>query len=201
MNYYIDFDHTLFDTQKLTERMLQTIVEFCGLDIMDECESMFNRDNIYNIYELGKYFANKYNLDECGIINAINSAIFNCSDLVFPDGISFILKLKEKGHKVYMLSYYEHGLQYQIAKITGSQLSDLFDGIYVTGDLKFNLDIDYTNGIFIDDKPADLVCLYSKNPKKVIRLKRNNHKYSSYPLEIDIEEYENFNEIPIDWED
>ena len=198
MNYYIDFDHTLFDTPKITERMLQAIVDFCGLDIMDECKAMFNRENIYNIYELGKYFANKYNLDEHSLINAINTAIFNCSDLVFPDGISFIKKLKEKGHKVYMLSYYEHGLQYQIAKITGSHLSDLFDGIYVTGDLKFNLDIDYTNGIFIDDKPADLIGLYSKNPKKVIRLKRKNHKYSEKELDINIEEYETFDEILID---
>ena len=27
MNYYIDFDHTLFDTPKLTKRMLQSIVD------------------------------------------------------------------------------------------------------------------------------------------------------------------------------
>ena len=197
MNYYIDFDHTLFNTPKITEKMLQAIVNVSKLDIMDECKSMFNRNSIYNIYDLAKYFANKYNLNENTLIYAINDAIYNCKDLVFPDGISFIQKLKEKGHKVYMLSYYEHGLQYQIAKITGSHISDLFDGIIVTGDLKFNLDLDYTNGIFIDDKPADLIGLYSKNPLKVIRLKRKNHKYSEKKLDINIEEYENFDEILI----
>ena len=201
MNYYIDFDHTLFDTPKLTERMLQAIVDFSGLDIMEECKSMFNREHIYNIYELAKYFADKYNLEESSLIYAVNDVIYNCRDLVFIDGLSFILKLKEKGHKVYMLSYYEHGLQYQIAKITGSHLSDLFDGIFVTKELKYNLDIDYTNGIFIDDKPDDLIGLYSKEPKNVIRLKRKNHKYSSKDIDINIEEYESFDEISLDLED
>lgn len=201
MNYYIDFDHTLFDTPKLTERMLQTIVDFSKMDIMQECKSMFTREHIYNIYELAKYFASKYKLDTISLISAINNQIYNCSDLVFVDGLSFILKLKERGHKVYILSYYEDVLQYQLAKIAGSNLADLFDGIIITKELKYNIDIDYTNGIFIDDKPQDLIGLYSKNPKKVIRLKRKNHKYSSDDLNINIKEYENFDEIPLDLED
>ena len=197
MNYYIDFDHTLFDSQILTQRMLQAIVKTSKLDILDECKSMFNRENIYNIYELVKYFSKKYHLDEAKIQTAVNYEINNSQDLVFPDGINFIKNLKEKGHKVYLLSYYEYKLQYQIAKIVGSHLSDLLDGIFVTKDLKYNLDINYQNGIFIDDKPSDLIGLYSKNPQKVIRIRRKNHKYSDKDINIDIEEYENFNEINI----
>lgn len=201
MNYYIDFDHTLFNTPKLTERMLKAIVDTSKMDIMLECKVMFNREHIYNIYELAEYIANKYTLDTSSLIFAINAQIYNCSDLVFEDALSFILKLKENGHKVYMLSYYEYGLQYQIAKIAGSSLCDLFDGIIITKELKFNLDIDYTNGIFIDDKPDDLIGLYSKNAKKIIRLKRKNHKYSMAKLNIAIEEYESFDQIPLNLED
>ena len=198
MNYYIDFDHTLFDTPKLTQRMLQAIVDTSKMDIMDECKLMFNREHIYNIYELAEYFADKYNLDKFSLISAIDNEINHSMDLVFVDGLSFLYKLKEKGNKIYLLSYYEHGLQYQIAKIAGSHISDLFDGIYITKDLKYNINIDYSNGIFIDDKPQDLIGLYSRHPKKVIRLRRKNHKYSDKDLDIHIEEYGTFDEISID---
>ena len=67
-----------------------------------------------------------------------------------------------------------------------------------TEELKYNLDIDYSNGIFIDDKPQDLIGLYSRHPKKVIRLRRKNNKYSIKNLEnVDIEEYCDFNQVPI----
>lgn len=201
MNYYIDFDHTLFDTPKLTERMLKAIVDTSKIDIMEECKSMFNREHIYNIYDLATYFSDKYSLNKLELISAVDEKIRHCADLVFSDSLSFIKKLKEQNHKIYLLSYYEHGLQYQMAKISGANISDLFDGIIVTGDLKYNLDINYTNGIFIDDKPEDLIGLYSKNSKRVIRLKRKNHKNSAKELDVNIEEYENFDEIPLGVED
>ena len=198
MNYYIDFDHTLFDTSVLTKRMLQAIVNTSKMDILEECKSMFNREHIYNIYELAKYFCNKYKLDENTMLSAVKNEISNCSDLVFIDSIDFIKRLKSKGHKIYMLSYYEYELQYQLDKIAGSKLSDLFDGIIITKEPKYNLNIDYSNGIFIDDKPADLIGLYSKNPIKLIRLRRKGQKYSDKNIEEYIEEYENFDEILIE---
>lgn len=149
MNYYIDFDHTLFDTQKLIESQ---------------------------------------NID-------------NCSNYLFHDNIPFLKKLKERGHKLYMLSYAGKDLQYQLSKIYNSKIVDYFDEIIITKDLKYNLNIDYTKGVFIDDNPRDLIGLYSKNPIKVIRLRRNNQKYSSEDLNINIAEYENFDEIPLDLED
>ena len=149
MNYYIDFDHTLFDTQRLIE----------------------------------------------------SQKIENCSDYLFNDSVSFLKKLKSNGHKLYMLSYGGNDLQYQISKIYSCNIVNYFDGIFITKDLKFNIKIDYSNGIFIDDNPRDLIGLYSKNAKKVIRLRRKNQKYSSEDLNINIEEYENFDEIPLDLED
>jgi len=148
MNFYIDFDHTLFDIQKL--------------------------------------------------INSKN--IKNYSDFLFYDSIPFLKKLKEKGHKPYLLSYGGNDLQYQISKISSCNIVNYFDGIFITKDLKFNIDINYSDGIFIDDNPRDLIGLYSKNAKKVIRLRRNHQKYSSEDLNININEYENFNEILLDME-
>lgn len=205
MNYYIDFDNTLYNTTLLTNRMLNSIVssvrEKINLnseDLYEECKKMFNREHIYNIYELAKYFSDKYNLDYSIIKNNLNNIILNGNDLVFEDTIPFLKKLKEKGHKLYMLTYCKNSLEYQSIKVAGSKLADFFDAVYITSIPKYNLDIDYTNAIFIDDNPEDLLGLYSKNAKQVIRLRRKENKYSTKDLDNNsIIEYLNFNDIEI----
>lgn len=204
MNYYIDFDNTLYNTSLLTNKMLNSIAEYIKEknnlnfeELYQECKSMFNRNNIYNIYELAKYLSTKYNLQTSLLINNLNKIILDGSDFVFEDTIPFLKKLKENGHKIYLLTYCEDSLEYQSMKIAGSKLSDFFDALYITSIPKYNLDIDYTNGIFIDDNPDDLLGLYSKNPKQVIRLKRTKNKYSLKNLNTNIQTYFNFNEITI----
>ena len=196
MNYYIDFDNTLYNTPLLTNRMLNSIVasikEKTNLnseDLYEECKGMFNREHIYNIYELAKYFSQ---------INNLNNIILNGNDLVFEDTIPFLKKLKESGHNLYILTYCKNSLEYQSLKITGSKLSDFFHAIYITSVPKYNLDIDYTNGIFIDDNPEDLLGLYSKNAKQVIRLRRKENKYSVKDLDNNnIQEYLSFDDVDI----
>ena len=205
MNYYIDFDNTLYNTPLLIEKMLKSITNSITrqkkLDeekILTECKSMFNREHIYNIYELARYFSNKYNLELSPIINNLNNIILNGKDFVFEDTIPFLEKLKLANHNLYLLTYCKESLQFQSAKVSGSQISDLFDALYITSSPKYNLDIDYSNGIFIDDNPVDLLGLYSKSPKEVIRLRREHNKYSVKDLEnVNIKEYINLGEIPV----
>lgn len=206
MNFYIDFDHTLYNTKTLKEKMLNSIVnsikEQKNLDedsLLEECKSMYNRENIYDIYELIQYFAQKYDLEALPIINNLNNQLLNCQDLVFEDSIRFLKKLKSAGHKIILFSYQPFGAQFSILKIAGSHLLDYVDAEYISAFPKSELEINYTNGIFIDDNPKDLLALYSKNPKAVIRLRRKDDTYSSIDIEnADIKEYENFDEIPID---
>jgi len=205
MNYYIDFDNTLYNTTLLTKKMLSSIANsikekthLIFEDLYQECKGMFNREHIYNIYELAKYFSDKYNLDCSTVINNLNNIILDGSDLVFEDTVPFLKKLKEKGHKIYMLTYCKDSLEYQSIKVAGSKLANFFDALYITSVQKYNLDIDYTNGIFIDDNPEDLLGLYSKNAKQVIRLRRKENKYSEKDLNNnEIKEYLNFDEINI----
>lgn len=205
MNYYIDFDNTLYNTPLLINRMLNSIVDsICEKnnlnsdELYQECKFMFNREHIYNIYELAKYFSNKYSLDTSTVINNLNNIILNGSDLVFEDTIPFLKKLKEKGHKLYILTYCKDSLEYQSIKVVGSKLANFFDAVYITSVPKYTLDIDYTNGIFIDDNPDDLLGLYSNNAKQVIRLRRQENKYSVKDINNPyIKEYLNFNEINI----
>ena len=82
MNYYIDFDSTLYDTSRLSNDMLNALaLEICKYvnsdteKMMDELKLMFNRDHIYNIYKLAKYFASKYNIEENIMISSVEKVI------------------------------------------------------------------------------------------------------------------------------
>lgn len=205
MNYYIDFDHTLYNTRGLTIKMLESIVssikeqkDLNEDELLAECKAMYNRENIYDIYELINYFSKKYDLETLPIVNNLNDTILNRKDLVFEDSIPFLKKLKSAGHTIFLLSHQPFGGQFSILKIAGSHLADYIDAEYISSIPKYELNLDYKNGIFIDDNPKDLVNLYSKNPIEVIRLRRKDDTYSSIEIDnVNIKEYENFDEIPI----
>ena len=205
MNYYIDFDNTLYNTPLLTERMLNAIVQSaCSQkdlneqELLSECKAMFNREHIYNIYELAEYFSDKYSLDKDKVINNLNTVILNGEDLVFADSVEFLQKLRNQNHNLFLLTHATDN-KMQAAKVFGSGLASFFDGLYITTESKYDIGIDYENGIFIDDNPKDLIGLYSKNPKKLIRLRRAENKYSVKDMDsdINIDEYPDFTQIEI----
>ena len=191
MKFYIDFDNTLFNTPKLTHTMLPLIANevwkkhqsLCFDNIYSECCSMFNREHCYNIYDLASYFADKYALDLSVLVKNLNSIMFDISDFLYEDSIPFLKKLKADGHKLYLLSYAGENLKYQTVKISGSGISDFFEALYITSAPKYKLDINYSDSIFIDDNPTDLLGLYSNNPLKVIRIRRIDNKYSSEDID------------------
>ena len=207
MDVYLDFDHTLYNPITLTDEMLSAICDkivdctnenIKREELLLELKGMFNREHIYNIFELARYFGEKYNVDSKLLIEVVNKVLYNGSKNVFDDVIPFLKLLKEKGHKIYMLSYYEYGLEYQMAKITGSRLCDLFDVIIVTAEKKYELTIDYTNAIFIDDNPSDLEGLLSRKPYRLIRIKRKEGRYSLKPVNVEnIEEVEVLTDIKL----
>lgn len=205
MNYYIDFDNTLYNSTQLTKRMLNTISNCAALqknleqkEVLKVCKQIFNRDHIYNIYELITYISDKYGLNSSLIHDSVDRIIANSEDLVYSDVIPFLINLKKQNHSIYMLSCAENRLKYQTAKIAGSGILNYFDAVFVVSSRKHTLDINYSNGIFIDDNPKDLLELYSKNPKEVIRLRRKDNRYSLKDLnEVNIKEYEDFSQIPI----
>lgn len=192
MNYYIDFDNTLYETSRLSNDMLKGLAyeiskktSISENDIFDELKSMFNRENIYNIYKLAKFFAKKYNIEESILIDKVEDIILDGKKYVYDDVISFLKELKEKNHIINVLTYVaKEDLSYQLTKIKGSGLSEYFDNIIISSSLKFNLDLKYEEGIFFDDSPKDLLGLASRNPKILVRVRRENNKYSKQELDI-----------------
>ena len=192
MNYYLDFDNTLYETSRLSNDMLKGLAyeiskktSISENDIFDELKSMFNRENIYNIYKLAKFFAKKYNIEESILIDKVEDIILDGKKYVYDDVISFLKELKEKNHIINVLTYVaKEDLSYQLTKIKGSGLSEYFDNIIISSSLKFNLDLKYEEGIFFFDSPKDLLGLASRNPKILVRVRRENNKYSKQELDI-----------------
>lgn len=193
MNYYLDFDNTLYETSRLSNDMLKGLAyeiskktSISENDIFDELKSMFNRENIYNIYKLAKFFAKKYNIEESVLIDKVEGIILDGKKYVYNDVISFLKELKEKNNIINVLTYVaKEDLSYQLTKIKGSGLSEYFDNIIISSSLKFNLDLKYEEGIFFDDNPRDLLGLASKNPKILVRVRRDENKHNKQELDIE----------------
>ena len=204
MNYYIDFDSTIYNTRSLVTRMINSLVDTIyskkNLDkqsLLQEIQSLFNNGNKH-IYEVAKELSNTYNVESNLLITNLNNVISNGSDLVFEDSIPFLLRLKNQNNNIFLLTYSNKDIEYQTLKILGSGLCKYFDAVYITSKPKYELDIDYSNGIFIDDNPEDLQGLYLKNAKRIIRIRREQNSYSKQDISnIDIEEYNNLEKIDI----
>ena len=204
MNYYIDFDSTLYNTSKLKQEMLETIARDVVLrnkdvnfeSILFECKTMFCRDKIYNIYKLCDYFSEKYKIGDDILKNDIDNLLLHGEKFVYEDSLPFLTKLKEEGHFLNLLTFASEDNQtYQEKKIEGSGLKGIFDKIIITSQPKHLLDLDFQNSIFIDDNPNDLLNLYSKNPLKIIRIRREGNSYSK--IEINTPQINEFMDLSL----
>lgn len=206
MNYYIDFDCTLYDTDALTKAMLVCVaknisendVNIPFNEAYSEAESMFNSNNIYNIFTLCEHFSNKYNISSEKLISEINLVIDNGEKFVYDDSVEFLNNLKTNLNNITLLTFSpKERLDYQKQKVKGSGLMKFFDNIIFTTEPKWQLDIDYRNGVFIDNNPTDLLNLYNTNPIEVIRVRRITDKYTlqDLPKGVNIKEYKKIIDI------
>lgn len=193
MNYYIDFDYTLFDTHAFREELYK-ILEKNGLDktyLAMTPELKTNGQKLLNIKELFKSLATIKNIPVENFLNPLEELYSKCNELVYDDSIDFLKYLKTKGHKIYILSWGEKVFQKE--KIFASKLNEYIDDVIYAEQLKYTLYINYEDGIFIDDSVRDLEGLYNQKAKKVFRIKRPNGKNSN--KELNIKEILEFNSL------
>ncbi len=204
MNIFIDFDHTLYNTPLLTKDMLDALAIYISKvsnenfePVLETLKNKFKRgnNNIYDIYELIKYFSKIFNYDYKDAINIVNNVINNGTQYLFEDSIPFLKGLKKKNHKVYILSYNENEVYFQAVKIAGSGLLKYVDGVFPTTTLKGEIPLDFSKCIFIDDKPKDLISIYNNHPFKIFRIRRKNDTYSEIETNLPIPEFTNLEEL------
>lgn len=192
MNYYIDFDHTLFDTYEFKKEIVK-ILEKNGLD-----ESYLKTDTdkpqLFNIRKLFENISVKTKTPLEKLIQELEELFERLNELVYEDSIEFLKYLKSKNHKLHILTWGDK--EFQKEKVTASKLDKYFDEIIYAEELKYTLDIDYANGIFIDDSIRDLTGLYNAKAKQVFRIKRKNGKDSLQELGIkEILEFDSLKEL------
>ncbi len=204
MNIFIDFDHTLYNTPLLTKDMLDALAIYISKvsnenfePVLETLKNKFKRgnNNIYDIYELIKYFSKIFNYDYKEATNIVNNVINNGTQYLFEDSIPFLKGLKKKNHKVYILSYNENEVYFQAVKIAGSGLLKYVDGVFPTTTLKGEIPLDFSKCIFIDDKPKDLISIYNNHPFKVFRIRRKNDTYSEIETNLPIPEFTSLEEL------
>lgn len=206
MNYYFDFDNTLYETAKLTEVMLNAIANSISKKTGENLEDLkkYAKENFNsttgNIFSFAEEMAERFGAEKQKVLEDLNNAIYNGESIVFEDARKFVEKLYRNDNKLHILTYIpdKKNHDYQMKKIIGSGIAKYFDSIIITSEYKFNLSLDYKKGIFFDDDPRDLNGLYEKNPIKVIRIRKENNKRSKIDMENkDIEEYVSFDDIKL----
>lgn len=202
MNYFIDFDHTLYNTNLTTEALLSSLADFISKNskenyssILECLKAKFKRGQIYDIYALASYSSKKYSVKESEAVSIINQTLINGKKYLFEDSIPFLKYLKSKGNKIYICSYNENKIYYQALKITGSGLLNYVDGIFPTIIQKSRLPVDFKHSIFIDDKPKDLIYIYNKKPYKIYRIRRPGDTYSGLETNLPIPEFSSLEEL------
>ena len=207
--YYIDFDNTLYETGRLTKDILMEFTNVISkkkkLDadkILEDLTKSFN-STVDNFETFAFMLSSKYQIDYNIFQSHIQKIIIvQGKNYVFPDAFQFLKKLKENHQSVCILTYVAQSknLHQQSLKLAGSGLLPYITEIYNTTRYKFELEIDYKNGIFIDDSPRDLEGLYNSGARKLIRIKKpNNQKRTSKKLNlpIEIQTFESFDDIEL----
>lgn len=208
--YYIDFDNTLYETGRLTKDVLMTFAKVIANAkkinpniVLDELKKSFN-STVDNFESFASGLSAKYGVSNSVLQSHLKKIIIeNGTSYVFPDALEFLKRLNEDGEDVCILTYVAQrkNLKQQALKLAGSGIMPYVSEIYNTNRYKFELDIDYKNGIFIDDSPRDLEGLYKAGARKLIRIKKpNNVKRTSKELNIpeEVPTYTSFDDIVIE---
>lgn len=251
MKFYIDFDHTLYNTNLFITDMLNATAEyifkngdfttyeenfnkmFPRLDILpieqdkasvlQALKSNFKRPEEtylkidYNIFALIDTFAKLFNCNSSSMKENINNLLANGQKYLYNDSIPFLTKLKQAGHEIYILSHERTDLDYQNTKIQGSSILQqnlvtativtkiskatlnaeryndplLTSVTYASNNKSNHIEVDYLNGIFLDDRTKDLEALYESvysnelpniNKIRIFRIARPNGTYSNKPF-------------------
>ena len=91
---------------------------------------------------------------------------------MFKDAIDFLEKLNKKKVEICILTYVaqKKNIEQQALKLLGSGILPYVTHVFNTTKYKFELQLDYENGIFIDDSPRDLEGLYKAGARNLIEI-------------------------------
>ena len=205
MNYYIDFDYTLFNTRGFVNDMIEALATHIvkvkknidKTEATKQVDQKFHKEKIYNIFSVCEYIGNFYEIDSGELKQVARSVLRNGKKYVYDDVVEFLTYLKpDNVLNMLTASPDNDTTEYQSLKVAGSNITKYFDNIIITTQPKSELNLDYSKGIFIDDNPDIINALNSTNAKQIIHIKRPGGKYSDDKVDnSNIKECESLLEI------
>lgn len=186
MKIYIDFDRTIYDTDEFIKDLKTKCLEY-GIS-----EDLFNEKvkELYlvhfNCFKLLDTIY-EHTLFDKKLYEDFQTILDNGDKYVFTDSILALKTLKQKDYNITILTFGDK--EFQLNKINHSGVLPYVDNIIVTGTRKDTLELNYENCVFIDDNPKELLGLYNKKSSKIIRIKRDNCKYSDISMDLEISTY------------
>ena len=190
MKYYIDFDNTLFNTEKFYGDLIKIVSDYnITEEKINDCYQKYCLNEFFNPLKIINKLIEKHKFKN-DIEKHLEIFLKDISVYLYDDSINFLEYLNSKNYEVNLLTYGD--FDYQKEKIEKSFIKDYFNKIIITSIEKPNLDLDYKNAIFVDDNEYQLKGLIKKDAK-VIRIRRNGNKHSINDIK-NVLEFENFNE-------
>lgn len=189
MKIYLDFDGTLFNTDKFYQDYLVILNKYniSSFEIEKMKKELFTNRR-FNLDILTDYIISKYNIKN---LKQEVESLYNNS-YVFEDVIPFLEKYKN--YNLILLTLGD--IDYQNRKIESSNLTKYFQDIIITDVDKSQLDINYKDNLFIDNNPKELIKFQNKGGK-TIRIRRIEDKYSVIDLD-NVLEYKNFFDLKLE---
>ena len=167
MKIYVDFDRTIFDCDRFIEDFFELLQNYnISRDDFIKYQNQFKDINPYIILDA---MSKEKDINK-DVYVAIDKLIEQSSDYLFYDAIPFLKYLKSKNYQVIILTRGDY--DFQRSKIINSHIDLYYDDIIVTSNHKGELDLDYANSIFIDDRKEELESIITNNPKRVISIQR-----------------------------
>ena len=189
---YVDFDRTLFDCDRFLSDLYTLINKYnITKDMFKECQNQCKKKG-FNPYIILDLVKEKYSFDN-NLITEIINLMKKTNEYLYSDSIDFLKYLKSLNYEIVILT--KGNTDYQSEKIYNSKIDGLYDKLIVTMKHKGELNINYPNGIFIDDNPTEILSIMEKKPKKVIRIQRDSSLYSNIVIDNEIDSFKSLKEI------
>jgi FMN phosphatase YigB (HAD superfamily) len=189
MKIVLDFDHTLFDTEKFKQALQDRMAMF-GVTV-DQFNYNYRivkeQSGYYNYREHLRLLSQADELDENDLLLSFNEIISSANEFLFPDTLEFLEALKLMSDaELYLLTFGQD--EFQQAKVEASGIKDFFREVADTIESKllyFDQNKDLQNAVFIDNRGKTIDQIKSKYPKiTAVWIKRENTPYDDEVCEL-----------------
>ena len=193
MKIYLDFDRTLFDTDRFLEDLNAISNKYHITDELFDKHYQLLKEEGFNYRNTLKSIEKEFSFDK-EIYHEYDDFLKKAQEYVYSDVIPFLERVKNN----YKIILFTKGNEdFQLEKINNTNLINYFDAIMISLKDKGELDIPYEECIFIDDNPHELDSINKRNPKRIIRISRENTRYQSMEAKTKTEIVSSLEEIKL----